>query len=516
MAPTPQRAGIYCRLSYAPDGSEEKVDRQEADCRELARRLGWQVSDGHVFKDNSRSAWRRDRKRPGWDALLDAVDDRSIDSILVYHGDRLMRQPYDLEQLIAAADSKALRIASVSGMRDLDNADDRFILRIEVAQACRESDNTSRRVRRGHEARVKSGLSTMGGYRPFGYGVQTGTRKKIDPKSGDAVEVPTYDTTRQVPEEAAVLTKAVERLLAGQSQAGVVQWMRTQCVTTQGNAWSENTLRELLLRPRIAGLVEHNGLLFDAAWDGVISQETWEDVKALYQRNSDMYRYPGRGRKHLLSRVAECGYGCGTVHVKLMGGKRRRNPLLSYHCPVCRKISRSAEHLDAFVTGRALRALNSPGLLRELGSGSDEGPSVAAQIAALQRRRTETQVKLESIADFPDLDPAVVAASLSSFDRKVAQLRDQLAVSAEHRLLLRMAGVTPQEWTAEPVEVRAAVVHALFRVIILPVGRRGPGFDPASVEIRRRRLSPAGEGETGVDVEDGPQVQPEAHAGGGA
>lgn len=37
--PRPQKAAIYCRLSYAPDGSLEKVEQQEADCRDLAMRL---------------------------------------------------------------------------------------------------------------------------------------------------------------------------------------------------------------------------------------------------------------------------------------------------------------------------------------------------------------------------------------------------------------------------------------------------------------------------------------------
>ncbi|KAB1141601.1 hypothetical protein F7R91_31780 [Streptomyces luteolifulvus] len=54
-----------------------------------------------------------------------------------------MRQPFDLERLLSVAESRGIRIASPSGARDLDNPDDRFILRIEVAQACRESDNTS-------------------------------------------------------------------------------------------------------------------------------------------------------------------------------------------------------------------------------------------------------------------------------------------------------------------------------------------------------------------------------------
>src|SRR4051794_21577866 len=96
------RAAIYCRLSFAPDGSVEKVERQEHDARTLAEQRDWTVTEVHV--DNNRSAWRRDRRRPGWDALLDAIRDRRVDAVIVYHPDRLIRQPYDLEALLTLAD----------------------------------------------------------------------------------------------------------------------------------------------------------------------------------------------------------------------------------------------------------------------------------------------------------------------------------------------------------------------------------------------------------------------------
>lgn len=56
MATTPKAAGIYCRLSYAPDGSLEKVERQETDCRQVGDRLAWPVSEAHIFHDNNKSA----------------------------------------------------------------------------------------------------------------------------------------------------------------------------------------------------------------------------------------------------------------------------------------------------------------------------------------------------------------------------------------------------------------------------------------------------------------------------
>lgn len=62
--------------------------------------------------------------------------------IVVWHTDRLFRQPRDLETLIDLAD-KGFLVVSAHGSRVLTDPDDRFILRIEVAHAARSSDDTS-------------------------------------------------------------------------------------------------------------------------------------------------------------------------------------------------------------------------------------------------------------------------------------------------------------------------------------------------------------------------------------
>lgn len=504
----PRRAGIYCRLSYAPDGSVEKVERQEGDCMELGARLRWPISGAHVFIDNSRSAWQRNRKRPAWDRMLAAIEAGEIDAIVVYHGDRLIRQPFDLEKLIGIADQRGIRIASVSGTRDLDSPDDRFILRIEAAQACRESDNTSRRVMRGVKARVAKGRPRPGGRRPFGWGVPTGaTRLKIDRTSGEAVEVPVLDYDQVVPHEAELLAEVAERLLAGLSEYGAVRWMNERSTTSCGNPWQPKTLRAALLAPRMAGLIEYNGDLYEAVWDPVISVETWQDVKSLFDQKRETHGYHGRERKHLLSGVAECsdchaaatdvsatcddGFAdCKHPHARVSTkpvGRKGAPRSQIYYCRACGR-GRNESHLNAYVEGRVLRLLQDRRLLKELQSTAETGKSIGAEIAALQRRRDETKAKLQNLADHGDLDPVILATSLASFDRKITDLRLQMAVGSQAKLLARMFGITREEWADEPIDVRAATVKALYRVVIKPT-KKGPGFAPDSVELIRRPLS---------------------------
>ena len=87
------------------------------------------VSPEHVFKDPNRSAWQRDRKRSGWDRLLELAGAKKIRHVVPYHPDRLMRQPKDLEKLITIADDHDITLHGQANQRDLADPNDRFFLR---------------------------------------------------------------------------------------------------------------------------------------------------------------------------------------------------------------------------------------------------------------------------------------------------------------------------------------------------------------------------------------------------
>ncbi|GIH25995.1 serine recombinase [Acrocarpospora phusangensis] len=470
-------ACIYCRLSYAPDGSVEKVERQETDGRAVAERLGWPVCC--VFSDNNKSAWQRTRKRADWDRMLTTLTpdaSHSHDAIIVYHGDRLIRQPWDLELLLQLADDQHLHLASASGVRDLMSEDDRFILRIEAAQACKASADTSRRVKRGWKANAEQGKPIGGGKRAFGWGVPTGRTGRTG--------MPIYDMTQPVPSERAVLREAVERLMAGQSQGGVVAWMSSVSTTTGGKPWTWRALQHLLEAPRIAGMVRADGVLYKASWTGVVTPEEWEDLKFVLKERSAGYDYHGRERRYLLSGIAEC-CNCEThMRTKPVGGRNRKNTRL-YHCwnPACaKKVSRNVAHLDAYVKWRVLTVLGDPGILDGI---LVKDPGVAAEIVTLERRRDELKLAFAKLADHPDLDPMVLAGQLTRIGSRIQEARARQTSSERERLLARMHGIDDEGWEDTPLDVRSATVRALFRVVVLPATWRGPGFDPDSVQLIR-------------------------------
>ncbi|MEU4172863.1 recombinase family protein [Streptomyces sp. NPDC026665] len=501
MLRIPQRPCLYTRLSHAPDGSLEKCERQEELGREAGARLRW-PDFCCVYVDNSRSAWQHNRKRPDWDRMLLTLDRDSgrlmpadpkanhhHDGIMTYHGDRLIRQPYDLELLLNIADTRHIPLASVSGVRDLSSADDRFVLRIEAAQACREVDNLSRRRKDGYTRQVtKHGRCQQGGHRPFGWGAPTGkTRIKTDPVTGETSEVPALDFNAPVAEETKLLAVVARRMLVGRLTVnGAIRHMDAASTTTEGGPWSSRVLWSVLTAPRIAGLIERDGVLHKAAWDPVITEEERQGLIALREARRREKPNPGPARKYLLTGALICE----RCHSQHWAAKpiRKSDPRRVYDCRQCH-LSRNVEHLDAYVTGRVLRLLNTSRFLTELEAAAADGaPDVAAQITALERRQRETREQLENLADHPDVDPALAMLALASFGKKITELRARLAMTARQRLLTRMKGIKREAWEAEPIDTRHEVIAALFQIEVLNTGRRGPGFDPDSVVLHRRSL----------------------------
>jgi site-specific DNA recombinase len=83
--------------------------------------LGWGlvIVPGAVLVDNNRSAWQRNRSRPGWRALLELIRAGGVGHVIVYHPDRLMRQPRDLEKLLTLSEEHDITLHGQANRRDL-------------------------------------------------------------------------------------------------------------------------------------------------------------------------------------------------------------------------------------------------------------------------------------------------------------------------------------------------------------------------------------------------------------
>lgn len=454
------RAGIYCRMSLADEGDTTKVDDQERLCRITAERNQWQIAEGcghplpnGVYQDNNKSAWKHDRKRPAWNQMIADIEAGKISAIIVYNGDRLVRQPADLEILISMSRTRGIKIASPGGVKDLNNDDDQFVLGIEANVWRKESAATSRRRKQQYErwrlqGRVRTG---GGGGRAFGFETNGLTHRQ---------------------DEADVIRKAAAAVLAGQSLGSVIRELNAAgFTTTAGNTIRQASFRRTLLSPRMAGLMPDGESV--AAWQPVLERGEWEAVRSVLTLNKAIPNNTSAAL-HLLSGIARCGIpGCGRP---LWTGHNGGGP--AYKCHGCGKVGRSEVLLDAYVSGavvgRLARKDNPAGH-------APAAPDLAREFASLTEAKSEAEAAVADPSNGQRLP--LLLARLDSIDGRIGQLRELSGESARHRLLARYAGITDEEFDALPLQVRRSLVAACFEVTVLPASRRGPGFRPEDVQL---------------------------------
>jgi len=106
------RAVLYLRAARDPRGLA--VERQRDACLRLARERGWTVTGEYSDTGASAAAVTR----PGYDAMTADYAAGRFDAIVVWHLDRLTRQPRQLGDWIDAAEG-GLQLVTAHGETDL-------------------------------------------------------------------------------------------------------------------------------------------------------------------------------------------------------------------------------------------------------------------------------------------------------------------------------------------------------------------------------------------------------------
>ncbi|WP_051385976.1 recombinase family protein [Actinokineospora inagensis] len=459
-------------------GELEKIETQWADNRLVIERrgavLGEELSDGL-------SAWNLRVRRPDWERLLERVESGESDGIVVWHIDRLFRQPRDLERLIELAD-KGFLVLSAHGARDLSDPDDRFILRIEVAHAARSSDDTSRRLKRKFAAMRAGGRAQTGGPRRFGFdGVAVGPTGKRTPVPAEQVE-----------RERQALRDAVESILAGGSIGQVTRdWNAAGLRTVPGGLlWERNAVRATLERPVLAGLIEYKGVLeARVQGDPIIDPAQFERLQALFASRSTGAPV---GERYLGTGIVRCGLCGAKLSARPSGGKAypdgttRRMYFCNRQRKGCGKVYADQRGVDREIHAFTVARLSDP--------------RVAAAMTAARARVSERLDQVEAeIASCTEISEALAARlgarkiTLDAFDKANEPLTADLArLTAERDSLIEAAGATTptaatgladavaDQWAnGEIVDRRAMFTRALgtLHMVIDPVGTVRHVFD---------------------------------------
>ncbi|MBT1621525.1 recombinase family protein [Curtobacterium flaccumfaciens pv. oortii] len=476
-------AAIYARISRDKAGAGLGVDRQEADCRALAERLGWDVVA--VFVDNDISAYDRRKVRPEYRAMLDAARSREIRGVIAWHTDRLYRRTTDLEELVAVVEANDLQVQTVrAGNVDLATPSGRMFARTLGNMAQYEVEQGRDRVKSAKNQAAADG-KYRGGIRPFGF-------------EKDGV------TVRE--SEAQVIRDATKAVLAGRTLAALTRELNERGVQTSGRSetWKYGALRDMLIRPRNAGLLARGlpgkkgqsyefEVLGPASWPAIVSEDEWRALVALVTDPSRRLT-PSNETKWLGSGIYRCGVPVvddngqerpcgGTLRATPHGGTyaRQYERRYLYRCTESAHLTVGQKQTDEYVIGRVLRRLANPEALAGL---TVDDP----QLTIDREKRSTLSARLEAFeADYalgnitgPQLAKATttVEAELAKVDARLAKGLSRSASSSVLR-----APDPGHAFLEAAIDVQRALLVSLLRVEVLPAVARGSKWSPERLRI---------------------------------
>lgn len=466
------RAALYLRQSLDRTGEGAAVDRQREACLSLAETRGYEVVAEYV--DNSVSASSA-KPRPAYTRMVADVKAGKVDVIVAWHVDRLTRKLTDLEDLIDLSAKAGLTIATVTGDLDLSTDTGRLLGRILASVARGEVERKGARQKAAAAQRSAQGKPPTGP-RGFGY-------------SPDGTEI--------VEEEAAVIRKAYDLMLASGSVRSVVRLLNDSGFTTnRGNEWKTYAVRSLLMNPRYAALTwapgprDHREITGRGNWPAIVEEETWRAVNDLLS-NPSRKTVTSTRRAYLLSGLALCGK-CGAP----LGAGGNSRGVRVYRCKASAHLARRQDEVEQYVTAAVLHRLTEPSAGRLLDDNDRPDAALLRSQALAKRQSLDNLVAL--VAD-GTLSAAQARPMMEKVKAEIAETEERLVHAGRGDVLgpLVHAAKIEEAWDGLDLDSRRAVIRAVFdEVVVGAPGRGSRAFDPESVSLvvtvdgRRVRYAP--------------------------
>lgn len=332
------RCAIYTRKS-SEEGLEQdfnSLDAQREACEAYIasqKHEGWEllperyddggISGGHL-------------ERPSLQRLMQAVDEKRVDQIVVYKIDRLTRSLADFAKLVDRLDQADASFVSVTQSFNTATSMGRLTLNVLLSFAQFEREVTAERIRDKIVASKRKGL-WMGGNVPLGYAAD-GRTLKID-----EVEAQTVRTLYELYVEHGLIRVVKERA----EDLGLRSRRRVRGAgrVSGGKPFDRGHIHHILSNPIYAGRIRHKGQVFEGQHPAIIDPAIWGEVQAMLEGTAAKTR--GTKRKATRSLLAgklfdETGDRLTPSH------SRKKGKRLRYYISHRLVKDRSRKHPDAW------------------------------------------------------------------------------------------------------------------------------------------------------------------------
>ncbi len=302
------RAVIYARFSSNAQ-RDESVDGQLRVCKEYAEREGLTIVGEYI----DRAKTGRTDDREGFQRMMRDVTKDRFDMILVWKGDRVARNRYDMAMFRSKIKKNNVTLRSVTEMIP-DTPEGIILESVLDGMAEYYSANLAQNTLRGmRENALKAKYN--GSRVPFGYRIDDNKDYQID-KDKEPFVVDIFDN-----------------YLSGWTMRELADQLKRDGVTHYGRAISPNGIGTILSNPVYIGTYKFADVVLEDVIPAIIDKDTFNNVQA--RRAQRAASRPKRDKeesvKYLLSGKLRCGI-CGSVIAGDSGTSRNGETHRYYTC----------------------------------------------------------------------------------------------------------------------------------------------------------------------------------------
>jgi len=267
------RCAVYTRKSTEEgldqDFNSLHAQREAAEAYIISQKhLGWTLVPSH-YDDGGFTGGNLDR--PALKQLLEDIDARRIDCILVYKVDRLSRSLLDFARLVDRFDQRSVSFVSVTQQFNTTSSLGRLTLNILLSFAQFEREIIGERTRDKMSAARRKG-KWVGGTPVLGYDVVPGGGRLIvnDKESRRVRDIFALFLQHQS------LSKVVAEL--AQRRWQTKSWTSQNGRAHAGRDFGKASLRRLLTNAIYSGKVEHRGSIYTGEQPSIVAPSVWQQV----------------------------------------------------------------------------------------------------------------------------------------------------------------------------------------------------------------------------------------------
>jgi site-specific DNA recombinase len=311
------KIAIYVRVStqeQARDGYsiQEQIESLQLYCKAMK----WIVVKTYV--DAGHSGANMDR--PALQDMMRDIEKGLIDKVLVYKLDRLSRSQKDTLELIEDVFLKnKTEFVSMNENFDTSSSFGRAMVGILAVFAQLEREQIKERMSMGKLGRAKDGKWSGGGYVPVGY----------DYVDGELI-INDY--------EAMQIREIHELYQKGFNFTQIDKIFAEKGYKQKHGGWHKRRIKDVMLNNLYLGYIKFDGETFKGNHEPIISQETFDKSKKIYE-SKDYSNTKHHGSSSYLGGLIFCK--CCTARYTLTSYKDDKKVYKYYACHSRRKVTRS-------------------------------------------------------------------------------------------------------------------------------------------------------------------------------